>query len=126
MTGNEAELIERLIVQAVLRGRTELQLERAVLAGEEATSSLAGQRMLADSYKRERDEIEERTARAIAELRTVVHESRNREQACLLVLGEVSDAIGRFAKAGRNKQKPFDALLAAKAKADKLQDPIPF
>jgi hypothetical protein len=122
MTGNEAELIERLIVEAAKRGAVELERERAVKAAEEAASAMLSERLQLSLART----MNESVMRQVDALRVELHESRNREQAYLIALGEASDAIGRFAKAGRNKQKPYDALLAAKDKADKLQDPIPF
>src|ERR1700685_630072 len=46
MTGNEAELIERLIVEAAKRGAVDRQLGRAVKAAEDAAAIMAADKIV--------------------------------------------------------------------------------
>ncbi len=117
------ELLERLIEEARLHGRVGLERDNALAALEKAGNAL----FLSNAEMHSAVENIERINLTAKGLRDELHESRNREQACLVALGETSAAIDKFVRAGRRKRgKPYDALLAAKTAADKLQDPIPF
>ena len=72
MTGNESELIERLIVEAAKRGAVELQLERAVSAAEDAAKSFAGEQLAHRKLSEHADRLVERTREQEADLQKVL------------------------------------------------------
>lgn len=117
------DLLERLIEEARLHGRAALERENALAALEHSGKGLAKTVEALENIRIAHGTMVKTTEA----LRDELHESRNREQAGLVALRDISDSIGKFVQGGRRRKgKPYTDLLAAKSKADKLQDLIPF
>jgi hypothetical protein len=60
MTGNEAELIERLIVEAAKRGAVEQQLTRAIKAAEDAAAMINADKLVIRKLTEQIERLNER------------------------------------------------------------------
>ena len=127
MTMNEEALIERLIVEAAKRGAVELQLDRAVKAGEEAAKALAHEQMVAINIAQARDEAMKRVVKAadiIESLQTDLRNIRTTYDDAIAALRELFQAVrvpGKLTKVKRG-----DLRKAMNGAADVLESYVPF
>jgi hypothetical protein len=127
MTMNEEALIERLIVEAAKRGAVELQLDRAVKAGEEAAKALAHEQMVAINIAQDRDEAMKRVVKAadiIESLQTDLRNIRTTYDDAIAALRELFQAVrvpGKLTKVNRG-----DLRKAMNGAADILEAYVPF
>ena len=117
MTGNESELIERLIVEAAKRGAVELQLNRAVEAGEEAGKVIESQRLTLRKIGEQVDRLNARADEAEKPLATFY-------QAAIFLMREVTDPTKHLRK--QRIDAAIFNLRKASAAAAQYCNEIPF
>jgi hypothetical protein len=123
MTMNEEALIERLIVEAAKRGAVELQLDRAVKAGEEAAAAIEAQKMATMSLVKDWEAAEKKADAAVAESAKLRTDLR---RVCL----DYDKAIGvlrdLFVAVRTRKSKPSSLRPAMLEAANILESYVPF
>jgi hypothetical protein len=122
MTGNEEELLERLILEAEALGSIKVQLDRAVKAGEEAAAAIAAQKTATMSLVKDWETAEKKADAAVAEsakLRTDLRRVCVDYDKAIGVLRDLFVAVPR-------KSKPSSLRPAMLEAANILESYVPF